>query len=117
MTELAGRTALVTGGSRGIGQGIAIELAAAGANVVFTYHSGKDGAEETGQRITEAGGVGRAVRCNVADLDEVEAGADPNDPADPSAPSRCFSRSFPTDEPGHGRSRIGRAASAESDLR
>ena len=70
--RLDGRVALVTGGSRGIGQAIAIELAAAGANVVLTYRAGAQGAEETEKRIGEAGGKARSAQCDVADLAAVE---------------------------------------------
>lgn len=71
--ELAERVALVTGGSRGIGQGIALELARAGAALVFTYRTSPEGARETCKRIEEAGGSARAVSCDVADLAAVEA--------------------------------------------
>ena len=70
---LAERVALVTGGSRGIGQAIAIELARAGAAVVFSYRTSAEGAEETCKQIQEAGGSARAVACDVADLAAVEA--------------------------------------------
>jgi 3-oxoacyl-[acyl-carrier protein] reductase len=71
--ELDGRIALVTGGSRGIGQAIAVELAATGATVVFTYRSSPEGARETEKRIEEAGGRCRRVQCDVADADAVDA--------------------------------------------
>ena len=63
--SLEGRTALVTGGSRGIGRAIALELARAGAAVVLGYRSS---AEEAEAVATEAGG--RAIRADVSDADE-----------------------------------------------
>ncbi len=71
--SLEGRVALVTGGSRGIGRAIACELARAGASVVFTYVANPAAAAETEKAIVEAGGKGRAVRCDVSDHDAVEA--------------------------------------------
>jgi 3-oxoacyl-[acyl-carrier protein] reductase len=65
--SLEGRTALVTGGSRGIGRAIAAELANAGATVVIGYRSGADEAEEV---ATEIGG--RAVQADVSDPDEAK---------------------------------------------
>ena len=63
----------MTGGSRGIGQAIAIELAAAGATVVFTYKSSADGARETQKRIEEAGGRCSSVHCDIADAEATDA--------------------------------------------
>jgi 3-oxoacyl-[acyl-carrier protein] reductase len=63
--SLEGRNALVTGGSRGIGRAIALELARAGASVVVGYRSGKDEAESVAE---EAGG--RAVQADVSDAEE-----------------------------------------------
>jgi 3-oxoacyl-[acyl-carrier protein] reductase len=62
--SLAGKTALVTGGSRGIGRAIALELGRAGASVVVGYRSGRDEAEAV---AAEVGGV--AVQADVADAD------------------------------------------------
>jgi 3-oxoacyl-[acyl-carrier protein] reductase len=62
---LEGKTALVTGASRGIGRAIAAELAAAGASVVLGYHSGQ---EETEALAAEIGG--RAVQADVSDANE-----------------------------------------------
>ena len=58
--SLDGRTALVTGGSRGIGRAIAAELARAGASVVIGYRSGADEAAELAAEIG-----GRAVQADV----------------------------------------------------
>jgi 3-oxoacyl-[acyl-carrier protein] reductase len=57
----------VTGGSRGIGRAIALELAGAGANVTLSYRSGKQEAEEVAR---EAGA--KAVQADVADPDEAK---------------------------------------------
>jgi 3-oxoacyl-[acyl-carrier protein] reductase len=63
--SLEGKTALVTGASRGIGRAIAEELARAGAQVVVAYRSGKDEAEELAAAIG-----GRAVQADVSSADE-----------------------------------------------
>lgn len=56
MRRLEGKVALVTGSSGGIGQGIAIRLAAEGAKVIVNYRSNPEGAEETLAKIQEIGG-------------------------------------------------------------
>ena len=63
--SLAGKTALVTGASRGIGRAIAEELADAGASVVLGYRTGKDEAESLAAELG-----GRAVQADVSDADD-----------------------------------------------
>jgi glucose 1-dehydrogenase len=70
---LAGQKALVTGASSGIGQGIAIALGLAGADVVVNYRSRKQGAEETVARITALGVRAYSHQCDVSKEDEVQA--------------------------------------------
>ncbi len=71
--ELHGRVALVTGGSRGIGRAIALELAALGADVAISYVSQPEGAEETARLVRETGRRCHVVACNVDDADAVTA--------------------------------------------
>jgi 3-oxoacyl-[acyl-carrier protein] reductase len=66
--SLEGRTALVTGGSRGIGRAIALELGKAGANVVVGYRTGR---EEAAAVASEIGG--RAVEADVSDPEAAKA--------------------------------------------
>lgn len=63
--SLAGKTALVTGGSRGIGRAIAVELARGGAAVVVGYRSGRDEAEAVAAEIG-----GRAVQADVSSAED-----------------------------------------------
>ncbi len=65
--SLEGRTALVTGGSRGIGAAVARELAQAGAAVVVGYRSGADEAEAIAAEIG-----GRAVQADVSNVDDAK---------------------------------------------
>ena len=71
MFDLSGRTALVTGGGRGIGRHIAIGLAEAGA-VVYVASRKLENCEEAAQAIRDLGRCGRALRADVADPDDVE---------------------------------------------
>jgi 3-oxoacyl-[acyl-carrier protein] reductase len=65
--SLEGKTALVTGGSRGIGAAVARELARAGATVVVGYRSGGDEAEAIASEIG-----GRAVQADVSNVDDAK---------------------------------------------
>jgi 3-oxoacyl-[acyl-carrier protein] reductase len=59
--------ALVTGGSRGIGRAICLELAKSGSHVVVNFRSNQEAAEETLRLIRQAGGMGEIVCFDVAD--------------------------------------------------
>jgi 3-oxoacyl-[acyl-carrier protein] reductase len=72
MAKLTGKVALVTGASKGIGAGIAKELAAQGASVVVNYASSKEGAEKVVAEITGAGGKAIAVGGSVAKAGEID---------------------------------------------
>lgn len=73
MANLEGRTAMVTGASRGIGKAIALQLAKLGAAVVVNYNSSPAAAEEVVAEIIGAGGKAIAVQANVSDEAQVEA--------------------------------------------
>ncbi len=64
------KTALVTGGTGGIGRAIVSRLVEAGMNVVFTYNSDHDGAREIEQRFGE--GRAKAYRCDLARTEDVK---------------------------------------------
>lgn len=71
--RLEGKTAVVTGGSRGIGRAVAIKLAEEGANVVTCYASSSDAAEETASLCREKGVSAVAVKADISDPDAVAA--------------------------------------------
>ncbi|HNM77933.1 MAG TPA: 3-oxoacyl-[acyl-carrier-protein] reductase [Tepidiformaceae bacterium] len=73
MAELDGRVALVTGGSRGIGRAICIELAARGARVVVNYNANPALADEVVAVITAAGGEAISAGGDVANADAAAA--------------------------------------------
>jgi 3-oxoacyl-[acyl-carrier protein] reductase len=69
MCKLAGKTALITGGSRGIGRAICIRLASEGANIVLHYHRNRQAANEV---IGLIGGEARTVQANLGSPAEIE---------------------------------------------
>lgn len=71
--SLAGQTAIVTGGSSGIGAGVVQALAAAGAAVAINYRSGAEAAEALVARIVAAGGQAVALQADVSDEAQVAA--------------------------------------------
>ena len=69
---LSTQVALVTGGGRGIGRAISLELAKSGFHIVLTFRSDRKAAEETVELIRQAGGQGEAVCFDVTDREETE---------------------------------------------
>ncbi len=70
--SLEGRTALVTGASKGVGKGIALGLAQAGCDVAVNYHSDRDGAERTASEIEKLGRRALVSGANAGDATAVE---------------------------------------------
>ena len=73
--SLEGKSAFVTGGSRGIGRAIARALAEAGADVAFSYRERKDEADKTSREITARGRRALALPMDVTDRSSIEAAA------------------------------------------
>src|SRR5216683_3892579 len=72
MKKLAGRAAIVTGASKGIGAAVAKALAAEGAAVAVIYSSGKEGAERLVSQITREGGKASAIQADVSKAADVK---------------------------------------------
>ena len=70
MTDLKGKTAIITGGSRGIGAGIAEKFAAYGANVAIIYSGNHEKATEVKQKVEAFGTKCEIYKCNVASSEE-----------------------------------------------
>ncbi|MDS9470550.1 3-oxoacyl-[acyl-carrier-protein] reductase [Sporosarcina pasteurii] len=71
MSRFEGKSAIVTGASRGIGREIALQLGREGAKVVVNYSGSKEKAEEVVQLIQEAGGEAFAIQADVSNADSV----------------------------------------------
>jgi enoyl-[acyl-carrier protein] reductase III len=70
--ELNGKTAIVTGGSRGMGKQLALRLGGEGANVVVNYRRDAEAAEQAVAEIQQAGGTALAVQGDVSETEAVE---------------------------------------------
>src|SRR5215510_9157998 len=70
---LENKVALVTGGSRGIGRAVALELASRRAAVVVNYNKSPEAAEEVVKKIQESGGKAAAYQADVSDFKQAEA--------------------------------------------
>src|SRR5689334_4126015 len=73
MIDLTGKAALVTGGSRGIGRGIAMRLATQGADVAFSYRGNEAAAREAAAEIEALGRKAVAIQGDVSDPESAEA--------------------------------------------
>ena len=71
MTEKP-KTALITGGAKGLGRAVAIALAKEGINVIINYKSSKVEADDVANRIQNDGGVARTIQFDVADVSQVD---------------------------------------------
>ena len=76
MKKLENRVAVITGGSRGIGKGIALEFAKQGANIVISYLSNQDAAKATAAECEAYGVKAIAVQANAGNADDVKRMAD-----------------------------------------
>ena len=72
MKLLEGKNAIVTGGSRGIGRGIAKVFASHGANVAFTYNSSEEAAKELENELSETGVKAKGYKSNAADFEQAQ---------------------------------------------
>ena len=72
-SSLENKVALITGGSRGIGRAVALELAARGAAVVVNYNKSPEAAEDVVKKIQGAGGKAAAFQADVSDIKQAEA--------------------------------------------
>jgi 3-oxoacyl-[acyl-carrier protein] reductase len=72
-SALENKVALITGGSRGIGRAVALELARRGAAVVVNFNKSPEAADDVVKKIQEAGGKAAAFQADVSDIKQAEA--------------------------------------------
>ena len=72
MGLLEGKTALITGGSRGIGEAIVKAMALQGADIAFTYHSSEESANRIAHEASETGNTVKAYKSDAADYAQAE---------------------------------------------
>src|SRR5947209_2936677 len=68
---LSNKTALITGASKGIGKGIALELAREGCDVAVNFHNDRDGAEATANEIRQLSRNSFTIGASVADSNDI----------------------------------------------
>ena len=95
MGRLEGKTALVTGASRGIGRAIAVELAREGAKVAVNYQSNDAKAQEVADEINKLGGVCLLAKANLADPKEARAWSSASPSSSPTSTSWSTTRASP----------------------
>lgn len=71
-SSLKGRVAIITGSSRGIGRGIALELGRRGASIVVNYTTSQTAADEVVQELQQLGTSATAVQADVSNLASIE---------------------------------------------
>jgi NAD(P)-dependent dehydrogenase (short-subunit alcohol dehydrogenase family) len=72
MKKLEGLRALITGGSSGIGQAIALAFAVEGADIAFTYLKNEGRAKQTAEKIENLGNKAFAIQANLADINDIQ---------------------------------------------
>lgn len=74
--QLTGKTALITGGAKGIGRACSLRIAKAGAKVAINYLSSEADAQETARQIEAIGGTAHVVRADISSPDDVQSMVD-----------------------------------------
>src|SRR5690242_18409130 len=73
MDDITGKVALVTGGDRGIGRGVAVALAQAGAEVAINYHVNAESANQVSTAIEKLGRRSISVQTDISDINQIAA--------------------------------------------